>query len=803
MKNKLRKHGLRMNGASTGALLIFLVLCLGTGLGTIPNLLNSTERFAVVGEFGGQNAFAGEQDMEEAMVDSFLDDDTLIVVSDSAAPGDSFWLTINMVSTIPIYGFDFAFFDYDTLIIFPDTFAIVDTTYDTLTPPYIFIDTTWYPTFELLGRANRPDTAFFLLAASFWNQHLDTLRFSCVVDFIFAGEPPIDPGSGPVVRFKFWVREDAQPGGTTPIRFVDALPVPGADTPPNFTDILGNFLIPMTRDGTFTVADTTEPTNHCPVFTAPLASSFPVNQGTTLEFDVTATDEDGDSITLSLEPLDLVGQTTWNFDTKKGDSVVTQRFEYTPGFDVSPGIKNIRFWAVDDSGCSVPKEVSIEVIETAQDLLIASSLQGGVPGARDRLTPFIITNSVDIYGFQFTFRWDPARLYVDSLVATDVLEGFVVYDNRRDSVEAGNTTVLVFGLGGETIPAGLDTVIYPAFRVLEEAEPGPVDITIENAREAINPGYPSQPLGAVDGIFMIDRFGDANLDQWVDVGDVVSLVAYITNSISFTPRQESAADVNQDSAVDVGDLVAMIDIILGRWMGPAPPMYPGPMAFVELDCQDLQAGSSGEIRVMANLEVPVAAAQLQINYDPEQVSFQVPALSERSGHFLIQHRDDGKGKLRVVLFNMSNDPITVGEGNILSLPVTLSPGTEDDFGIELKEVALADEKAVLIPVGDAPSRPVAFELGQNYPNPFNPSTTIKFTLPSPRDGGAVLPTNLKIYNVLGEVVKTLVDEPMAPGVHHKVWDGRDDQGSRVASGIYFYRLRSGDFQHTKKMVLMK
>lgn len=790
-----------MNGASTGALLIFLVLCLGTGLGTIPNLLDSTERFAAVGEFGGQRAFAGEQDVEEAFKDSNLYNDTLIVVDTTAAPGDSFWVTVSLTNkTIDVAGFSFIL-TYNTSIIYPDT---------------VWTNPCWPDSLCTLVtipgyKTDRTEETFadpFLWTGRPENDHMDTLRFNALVDVWLYPCPHLEAdSSGPVVRFKFFVRPDAEPGDKDSIRFL--LWDPSAPPPSNYantlTDCLGthNF-IPRTRGGTFTVADTIEPENHCPVFTAPVASSFPVNQGTTLEFDVTATDEDGDTITLSLDPLDLAGRTTWSFDTKKGKGSVTQRFKYTPGFDETPGFKNIRFIAVDDFGCSVPKNVSIEVLETAQDLLIASSLQGGVPGARDRLTPFMITNSVDIYGFQFTFRWDPARLYVDSLVATDALQGFSVWDNLADSVLAGNATVLVFGLGGETIPAGMDTVIYPAFRVFEDAEPGPVDIEIENAREAINPGYPSQPLGAVSGIFMIDRFGDANLDQWVDVGDVVSLVAYINDSISFTPRQESAADVNQDSDINVGDLVAMIDIILGRWMGPSPSMYPGPMAFVELDYQDLQPGSSGEIRVMANLEVPVAAAQLQINYDPEQVSFRVPALSERSGHFLVQHRDDGNGKLHVVLFNMSNDPIAVGEGNILSLPVTLSPSAEGEFGIELKEIALADEKAALIPVGDGPpSRPVAFELGQNYPNPFNPSTTIKFTLPSPGDGGITLPTTLRIYNVLGEVVRTLVDEPMVPGVHHEVWDGKNDQGNKVASGIYFYRLRAGDFQHTRKMVLMK
>jgi flagellar hook assembly protein FlgD len=66
-----------------------------------------------------------------------------------------------------------------------------------------------------------------------------------------------------------------------------------------------------------------------------------------------------------------------------------------------------------------------------------------------------------------------------------------------------------------------------------------------------------------------------------------------------------------------------------------------------------------------------------------------------------------------------------------------------------------------------------------------------------------LPATLKIYNVLGKVVRTLVNEPMAPGDHQVIWDGKDDQGNQAASGIYFYKLRAGDFQDTKKMVLMK
>lgn len=93
--------------------------------------------------------------------------------------------------------------------------------------------------------------------------------------------------------------------------------------------------------------------------------------------------------------------------------------------------------------------------------------------------------------------------------------------------------------------------------------------------------------------------------------------------------------------------------------------------------------------------------------------------------------------------------------------------------------------------------PELFELSQNFPNPFNPSTSIEFALPRAGD------VNIKIYNILGEEVKTLVSEHLAAGYKSVDWDGRGSNGLPVASGIYLYRIQAGDFTDTKKMVLLK
>jgi hypothetical protein len=93
--------------------------------------------------------------------------------------------------------------------------------------------------------------------------------------------------------------------------------------------------------------------------------------------------------------------------------------------------------------------------------------------------------------------------------------------------------------------------------------------------------------------------------------------------------------------------------------------------------------------------------------------------------------------------------------------------------------------------------PTVYRLFQNVPNPFNPETTISFELP---EGTEVA---LAVYNLVGQRVRTLVQEARGPGRYRVVWDGRDDLGHDVSSGVYFYRFKAGDFLATRRMLLVR
>jgi subtilisin family serine protease len=126
------------------------------------------------------------------------------------------------------------------------------------------------------------------------------------------------------------------------------------------------------------------------------------------------------------------------------------------------------------------------------------------------------------------------------------------------------------------------------------------------------------------------------------------------------------------------------------------------------------------------------------------------------------------------------------------------PDNRMGWGVIDAVQAIDELKSLVDPV----KYPRAFALEQNFPNPFNPSTRIVYSLPNAG------PVTLRIYNVLGQEIRTLVDETQARGPHTSVWDGTNRTGVRVATGVYIYRLElssesGGNTVLSKKMLLLK
>jgi hypothetical protein len=94
-------------------------------------------------------------------------------------------------------------------------------------------------------------------------------------------------------------------------------------------------------------------------------------------------------------------------------------------------------------------------------------------------------------------------------------------------------------------------------------------------------------------------------------------------------------------------------------------------------------------------------------------------------------------------------------------------------------------------------QPVSFSLSQNYPNPFSAGTTIKYSL------AEAVEVSIKVYNLSGQLVEVLVNEVQQPGNFTLNWDGKDENGKHMASGVYIYQMNAGSFQSAKKMVLVR
>jgi len=542
-----------------------------------------------------------------------------------------------------------------------------------------------------------------------------------------------------------------------------------------------------------------------------IASSY--NQGELISFTVTATNTSGSQITLSASSLPanagfgIGGSVT-------GNSPLSGDFTWTPDFNQS-GLFSIRFTGVDGGGTTI-RDITVQVNELQYDRLFSTSATGnrpvgGMPGRKEVAFPIDLVTSQTVYGVQFEMSYPANIITIDSFVTTDRIPEYVVYDNIGTT--PGEILVVTFGLSNEPVQDTNTTAILKAFLTLDSSAIPWTDypIYMANGRESVNPDptVGSLPLVTDSGIVQVDSLGDVNLDKEINVADVVNIVAYIIGNYGLVPRQFELADIITNDSVNVFDLVADISMIFN--IQPDPElMAPTEEAVIALDYGDMTGGSSELMTVATEIPEPLAGVQLEINYDPEAVVLGTPQVTGEADDYALQSNDNGAGRLKIVMYNMNvsntDNLIQAGSVDLIEIPIIAKTDIKggDKTKIRLSQALMSNSTAASMNVKgvDLPL-PTTFVLQQNYPNPFNPTTTIEFSIGADESGLGEQLVNLDVFNILGQQVKELINGLYPVGDHSVTWDATDQNGKRVATGIYLYRLKVGDERKTKKMLFLK
>jgi hypothetical protein len=314
--------------------------------------------------------------------------------------------------------------------------------------------------------------------------------------------------------------------------------------------------------------------------------------------------------------------------------------------------------------------------------------------------------------------------------------------------------------------------------------------------------------------------GDCTGDEVIDASDVVYLLNYLFAG-GPPPDPLAAGDCNCDFVVDISDVVWLLNYLFHG--GPPPcsctntPMWAaGLQQSLNKDAKTATVGFGRveklkdgyfEIPLEGEVDMDVVGLQFENSYDPKEVTLLKPELTPRTeGLQIFSSAQDGIQKIGLVDLSGQNY-ITPGKPPL----IILKGKGSDASSIKIREAVLVDREANKIPVkivgemnkGEEGSEvkesfvPKDFSLLQNLPNPFNPQTEISYDLPN------ACHVKLSIYNLLGQRLRTLVDEYQTTGHKTVLWDSKDDRGNRVASGIYFYQIQAGNFTDAKKMILMK
>ena len=421
--------------------------------------------------------------------------------------------------------------------------------------------------------------------------------------------------------------------------------------------------------------------------------------------------------------------------------------------------------------------------------------------------------------------------------------GTVAVTVRAEGLNKGDSVTLTSPIGSVDLTAdanGHASITVPltggsgAGSVMVTAKSGqnaPANLTIAfddapDEPELMRMDFTTEPNGAGDPVYLVDlNDNTVDLNDWnyfrnawndgMD-GDL--------NGDGMTDDTDAQiflqADINGDSMVDLTDYTPF-RLSWGKTANPGPAPASKPIVLapgvnenaefsLSLGSERVVAGELVAVDVsLANVEALVAYG-FTLNYDTDKFEFVsvAPAdedlLKSTGGETpMFFHHMLADGQVEVAN-GLVNGTAVSGGGDVVRFVFRVLREFEDNARFEIAEGLVFDptnlsNPAVVAGVLELQSTPREFALHQNFPNPFNPDTTIKYDLAESAD------VTLQIYNVLGQVVRTLVaSEAQNAGRYQIRWNGMDDRGVPVSSGIYFYQISAdGKFSDVRKLMLLK
>jgi hypothetical protein len=303
--------------------------------------------------------------------------------------------------------------------------------------------------------------------------------------------------------------------------------------------------------------------------------------------------------------------------------------------------------------------------------------------------------------------------------------------------------------------------------------------------------------------------GDFDSDGAVGIMDFLNYFAPAYGTAEGDAGYYAVLDLVPDGKIDFQDFFAFagnFGTSTGESIAKAVPTRMGANLEAALAMSPLRDEAEElTVRVTLDKATDLAGYGFTVRYDPSVFEFDQAVVTDLNiltsngaltAPLLVVSKKPGE----VVLANaIRSGEAVAGKG----LAADLSFQVKDEMGgdVRVTSAMATDAYHRTNPVGVAlasvTARPRTFALRQNYPNPFNPATTIEYALPEAAS------VRLDVFNMLGQVVATLVEEKQDAGRYSVRWDGLNSNGEVMGSGVYVYRIVAGDFHAIKRMLLIK